>query len=261
MMAVMTTRATYPSLKDRKIIVTGGASGIGAAMVEAFLRQGAVIGFLDIDAAAGEVLGARLSQKYPDCASPWFQQIDVTDIDALQRAIHIFSRTVGGLDVLINNAANDSRHDPLETTQDSWRKNLAINLDSAFFGSQTAIEIMTKRGGGSIINLGSINSIMGLPNMPGYIAAKSALVGLTKSLASQYGEQNIRVNIIQPGWVATDRQLESWLTKEAEQEWMKQTAIQTRIQPDDIASLALFLASDDSVMITKQSFVIDGGHV
>lgn len=235
--------ARYPSLAGRRVFITGGATGIGAALVEGFAAQGAVVGQVDLHDHAG--------------AAAWFRRLDVTDTPALQAAIREFA--ADGLDILINNVANDTRHDPLATSPDQWQRLMAVNLDCGFFAAQAAIPLMA--GGGAIINFSSINALLGPAGMPAYVAAKSAIVGLTKALARQYGPAGIRVNAILPGWVVTERQLELWLTPEAEAAWMEQVALKTRILPADIARLALFLAADDSRMITGQSLVIDGGRV
>lgn len=251
--------ATYPSLRGKRVFITGGATGIGAAMVEAFAQQGAVVGHIDLAEAAADELGRALAEQ--GLTNPWFRQVDVSDVTALQGAIRDFAAAAGGLDVLVNNVANDTRHDPLETTPERWRSLLAINLDCTFFASQAAIGLMRGQGGGSIVNFSSINALLGPAQMPAYVAAKSGIVGLTKALARQYGADGIRVNSILPGWVVTQRQLDLWLTPEAEAEWMEQVALKDRIAPRDVANLALFLASDDSRMITNQDFVIDGGRV
>lgn len=251
--------ATYPSLSGMRVFVTGGATGLGAAMVETFCEQGAVVGHIDVaEADAAELGDAIAAQGY---ARPWFRRVDVTDIEALQSAIADFAATAGGLGVLINNVANDARHDPMETTPESWRNCMAVNLDCAFFTAQKAIELMRGCGGGSIVNLSSINAIMGPANMPGYVTAKAGLMGMTKALAREYGVDKIRVNSILPGWVVTQRQLNLWLTPEAESAWMEEVCLKDRIMPRDVANLALFLAADDSRMITNQHFVIDGGKV
>ena len=184
----------------------------------------------------------------------------MTDVPALQNAIQGAVSELGPLQALINNAANDNRHSPSEVTAQSWRDCMAINLDAAFFAAQAAAEIMQKQGSGSIINFSSINALLGPANMSGYVTAKAGLVGMTKALARDYGDSEIRVNAILPGWVVTDRQLQTWLTPEAEADWMKQVALKKRLQPVDVANLALFLAADDSRMITGQSFTIDGGR-
>lgn len=255
----MRCHATYPSLAGRRVFITGGATGIGAAMVEAFTAQGSIVGHLDLAADAAEVLADQLDQV--DLARPWFRRVDVTDTAALKGSITDFAAAAGGLDVLVNNVANDTRHDPLATTEQGWRACMAVNLDCAFFASQRAVELMCAGSGGAIINFSSINALLGPTDMPGYVAAKAGLLGLTKALARQYGPAGIRVNTILPGWVVTQRQLDLWLTAEAEAAWMEQVCLKQRIEPVDAANLALFLAADDSRMITNQHFVIDGGRV
>ena len=248
----------YPSLAERCVFITGGATGIGAAMVEAFAMQSARVSFVDVDSASAQTLCDKVEGQ---CGRrPWFQSVDVTDVPALQNAIQGAVSELGPLQALINNAANDNRHSPSEVTAQSWRDCMAINLDAAFFAAQAAAEIMQKQGSGSIINFSSINALLGPANMSGYVTAKAGLVGMTKALARDYGDSEIRVNAILPGWVVTDRQLQTWLTPEAEADWMKQVALKKRLQPVDVANLALFLAADDSRMITGQSFTIDGGR-
>ena len=248
----------YPSLAGRCVFITGGATGIGAAMVEAFAMQSAKVAFVDLDSASAQALCDKVEEQCG--ARPWFQSVDVTDVSALQHAIHGAVADLGPLQAIINNAANDNRHSPSEVTAQSWRDCMAINLDAAFFAAQAAAEIMQKQGGGSIINFSSINALLGPANMPGYVTAKAGLVGMTKALARDYGDSGIRVNALLPGWVVTDRQLQTWLTPEAEADWMKQVALKKRLQPADVANLALFLAAEDSRMITGQSFTIDGGR-
>ena len=256
--------ANYPSLAGRCVFITGGATGIGAAMVEAFALQNSKVAFVDLDLAAAEGLCDRLESETGK--RPWFQHIDVTDVSALQASIRSAAEDLGPLQALVNNAANDRRHSPEDVTPESWRDCMAINLDATFFGAQAAAKIMTaaknqaKNQGGSIINFSSINALLGPANMPGYVAAKAGIVGLSKALAADYGEADIRVNAILPGWVVTERQLDTWLTPEAEADWMEQVSLKQRLLPAEVANLALFLAADDSRMITGQSFTIDGGR-
>lgn len=250
--------AIYPSLKGRCAFITGGATGIGAAMVEAFALQGARVAFVDLDGDSAETLCSKVEDQTG--SSLWFQQIDVTDVPALQNSIRQAVKELGPLQALINNAANDNRHSPAEVTADSWRDCMAINLDAAFFAAQAGATLMAEGSGGSIINFSSINALLGPANMPGYVTAKAGLVGMTKALARDYGDSEIRVNAILPGWVVTERQLDTWLTPEAEADWMRQVALKKRLQPAEVANLALFLAADDSRMITGQSFTIDGGR-
>ncbi len=258
--------ANYPSLSGRCVFITGGATGIGAAMVEAFALQNSKVAFVDLDSTAAETLCARLESKTG--RRPWFQQVDVTDVSALQDSIENAVAELGPLQALVNNAANDQRHSPEDVTPESWRDCMAINLDATFFGAQAAAKVMTasntqaktKSQGGSIINFSSINALLGPANMPGYVAAKAGIVGLSKALAADYGEADIRVNAILPGWVVTERQLDTWLTPEAEADWMEQVSLKKRLLPEEVANLALFLAADDSRMITGQAFTIDGGR-
>lgn len=256
----MRAYATYPSLAGRRVFITGGATGIGAAMVEAFSEQGAVVGHLDLAEDAADALADQLQSS--GHARPWFRRVDVTDAAALKGAIADFAAEAGGFEVLVNNVANDTRHDPLETSEEAWRKCMAVNLDCAFFASQAAVQLMRAAGhGGAIVNFSSINAVLGPDGMPGYVTAKAGLLGMTKALARQYGPDGIRVNTILPGWVVTQRQLDLWLTPEAEAEWMEQVCLKERIEPRDAANLAMFLAADDSRMITNQHFIIDGGRV
>ena len=256
--------ANYPSLSGRCVFITGGATGIGAAMVEAFALQDSKVAFVDLDLAAAQTLCDRLESEIG--VRPWFQQVDVTDVSALQDSIENAVAELGPLQALVNNAANDQRHSPEDVTPESWRDCMAINLDATFFGAQAAAKVMTaantqtKSQGGSIINFSSINALLGPANMPGYVAAKAGIVGLSKALAADYGEADIRVNAILPGWVVTERQLDTWLTPEAEADWMEQVSLKKRLLPKEVANLALFLAADDSRMITGQAFTIDGGR-
>jgi NAD(P)-dependent dehydrogenase (short-subunit alcohol dehydrogenase family) len=245
--------ADYPSLKGKVVFITGGASGIGAAFVEAFHAQGARVAFVDLDVDAGEALAARLDGAR-------FQRCDVTDALALQGVIEAAAEGLGPVQVLINNVANDTRRPADQTSPQQWRAALAVNLDPAFIAATTVHPMMREAGAGVIINLSSINPLLGLPGMSGYVAAKGAVNALTKALAREWGADGIRVNAISPGWVVTERQLRLWLTPEAEAEWMRQVAIKRRIMPEDVARLALFLASDDSAMITGQNLVIDAGR-
>ncbi|MFQ3197552.1 MAG: NAD(P)-dependent dehydrogenase (short-subunit alcohol dehydrogenase family) [Paraglaciecola sp.] len=254
----MNNYATYPSLKDKVILITGGATGIGAVMVEAFMRQQAQVIFLDIQQNRGLALCDEIYTSLG--RRPTFKYLDATNIDQLQQFIVSIADSHQRLDILINNVANDTRHSPLEIDLQSWRECMAVNLDSTFFACQSAIRLMRQNHSGNIINLSSINVLIGPKQMPGYVAAKAALNGLSKSLANQYGEYGIRVNTILPGWVATDRQLDLWLTPEADKEWQKSVALHGRLEPIDVANMALFLAADDSAMISGQQFVIDAGR-
>ena len=238
----------------RTAFVTGGASGIGAAFVQAFHDQGAKVAFVDLDEAAGQALAGKLG------ASAWFRRCDVTDADALRAAIRDAAAALGPITVLINNVANDTREIAAEVTPEAWRKGLAVNLDPAFIAAVAVYPMMKAAGGGSIVNVSSINAILGPGELPTYSAAKGAINSLSKSLAHAWGPDRIRVNALSPGWVVTRRQLELWLTPEAEAEWSKLVALKERIMPEDIARAALFLASDDSRMMTGQNMVVDAGR-
>ncbi len=244
--------ARYADLEGRVVFITGGATGIGAAFVEAFAAQGAKVAFIDRDAEAGERTAARFAA--------WFRACDVTDAPALEASVQAAASAHGALDILINNVANDQRHEAADLSAEAWRAALAVNLDAAMLTSRAAYEIMRPVRRGVILNLSSINALLAPAGMAAYVAAKAALLGLSKALAREWGAANIRVNAISPGWVVTERQLALWLTPEAEAEWMKDVALQQRIMPADVANLACFLASDDAALITGQNFVIDGGR-
>ena len=256
--ALMNDTVKYPSLNKQSVFITGGATGIGASMVEAFCQQGADVSFIDINENAANSLLSKLSDL--GYHRPRFRKIDVTDADQLQTSISDTAAEIGTINTLVNNVANDSRHQVCEMTQKRWRECMAVNLDSCFFASQTASEFMRKQATGSIINLSSINAILGPRNMAGYVTAKAGINGMTKALAKDFGDANIRVNAILPGWVATDRQLETWLDEESETDWSRQVAIKQRLQENDVAQLALFLAADESRMITGQCIAVDAGR-
>jgi D-xylose 1-dehydrogenase len=246
--------ASYPSLKDKVVFVTGGASGIGASFVAEFHAQGSKVAFVDISEDEGQALSAKL-------AGAWFRRCDVTDVEALQAAIRDAAQALGPITVLINNVANDTRHDAADLTPEQWRKGLAVNLDPAMMAAVAVYPMMKQAGGGSVVNVSSINAVWGPARMPAYVAAKGAINALSKGLAREWGVDRIRVNALSPGWVITPRQLELWLSPEAEAEWSRQVALKDRIMPEDIARMALFLAADDSRMITGQNFIVDAGRI
>ncbi len=250
--------AIYPSLSGRGVFITGGATGIGAAFVEAFVRNKANVAFVDIDDPHAQELVKRLSEEHG--RTIWYRHTDVTSPPDLEAAIRDASEAIGGLHALINNAACDTRHDIESFGPEDWRRCMSLNLDAAYVASRAASVEMKPRRKGAIINMSSINAPLGLPGMPGYVTAKAGLIGMTKALAHELGEYDVRVNAILPGWVATDRQLEEWLTPERESEWMKHVALKRRLVASDVANLAAFLAADDSDMITGQSLVIDAGR-
>jgi len=246
----MSAYASYPSLKDRAVFITGGGSGIGASFVESFHAQGAKVAFVSLD----DDLGLQ------DRLGVWFRACDVTDVGAFQTAIAMAGEALGGIDILVNNVANDSRHEAADTDADAWRKGLAVNLDAPFLAARAVYPAMKAKGAGVILNISSINALLGPPDMVTYVAAKGAVNAMTKGLAREWGPDNVRVNAISPGWIVTERQLKLWLTPKAEADWMEQVALKRRIHPEDVARLALFLASDDAALITGQNFVIDGGR-
>ncbi|MEP1206951.1 MAG: SDR family oxidoreductase [Rhizobiaceae bacterium] len=251
-----TSVATYPSLAGKTVIVTGGGSGIGESITSHFARQGAKVGFLDISDEASNALAARLtdegcSVKYVLC--------NVTDTDALRAAIASISEDFGPVGVLVNNAAHDQRHKLEDVTPEYWDERIAINIKHQFFASQAVVEDMKKIGGGSIINMGSTSWMIGNGGMACYTAAKSAVLGLSRSLARDLGEFNIRVNSIAPGWIMTERQKDLWLTPEGEADIFKHQCLKRFLVPEDIARPVLFLASDESAACTNQSYVVDGG--
>ncbi len=248
--------AVYPDLAGRGVLVTGGASGIGAAIVQAFAAQGARVGFIDLDLGAGERLSAQLSATGATSA---FAHADLRDIDALKAAVSSIRGVVGPITVLVNNAARDDRHTTDEVTPEYFDERIATNLRHQFFATQAVLPDMREAGGGSVICMSSIVPLVGVGGIPVYSAAKSAVIGLMRSLARDHGGENIRVNAISPGWIMTERQLSLWLTPEADAMRADRQCLARRLLPEDVARVALFLASDESVGITAQNHVVDGG--
>lgn len=253
------TSAIYPSLQERSVLITGGSTGIGATLVEAFVAQGARVGFVDIDAGNGNALAASLATGARH--APLFVHADLTDIAALQAAVVAIRAANGPITVLLNNAANDQRHSIESTTPQSWDAGIAVNLRHQFFAAQAVAPDMRAAGGGSIVNFGSVSWMLKQGNMPVYTTAKSAVQGLTRSLARDLGPANIRVNTLVPGWVMTEKQLRLWVKPESKEEIAKGQCINQPLLAQHIASMALFLAADDSAMCTAQDFVVDGGWV
>lgn len=244
--------ATYHSLKGRSVFVTGGASGIGAEIVRSFAEQGAKVGFVDLDAGAGNALAESL----PGVA---FEACDLRDIEALRGAFAALERQLGPATVLVNNAARDDRHDWREVTPEYWDERQATNLRHQFFATQAAAPGMIEAGGGAIINMGSCSWWLGMGGMPAYTTAKSGVHGLTRSFAADLGPHGIRVNCVVPGWVMTERQKELWATPEALEKNLENQCLKELIQPEDLARMVLFLASDDARMCTGQSFFVEAG--
>lgn len=243
--------ARYPSLGGKKVLVTGGASGIGAALVEGFARQGSQVVFLDIDEAAGGELAARV-----DGAT--FVPCDLRDVTALTTAAKGAETTLNGIDILLNNAASDDRHELDEISPEYWDERIATNLRHLFFAAQAVVPAMRAAGGGAIVNFGSISWHLGLSSLVVYQTAKAGIEGLTRSLARELGRDNIRVTTIVPGSVQTPRQAR-WYTPEGEEEIVAAQCLNDRIQPADVAALALFLASDDARMCTGHEYFVDAG--
>ncbi len=251
--------AKYPSLRDKVVFITGGGSGIGAAIVESFLDQGAKVAFIDIAEAASRRLCEDLRTQYG--TAPLFIPCDITDIAALQAAIGRVGDALGDIAALVNNAANDARHDWQGVTPEYWDERMAINLRPMFFAIQAVAPQMRRRGGGSIVNYGSISWKMAGGNMPAYVTAKAAVHGLTRGMARDLGPDHIRVNTILPGWVMTERQMKLWVNAAAEELIDRAQCLPGRLQPVDLARMTLFLAADDSRMCSAQEFTVDGGWV
>lgn len=249
--------ASYPTLAGNTVFVTGGASGIGADIVTAFARQGAKVAFADLDEAAAAALLATLEGKV--ACTPHFVACDLADIDALRASVAETVARFGDVAILVNNVANDERHDFLAVTPGYFDAQLAINLKVAFFAAQAVVPGMRRLGGGSIINLGSTGWKNKVAGYPVYASSKSAVNGLTRSLARELGPDHIRVNTLTPGWVMTARQLDKWVDADSERELDQNQCLPGRIVGDDIASMALFLGARDSRMMTAQEFVVDAG--
>lgn len=250
-----TKRAIYPSLAGKRVIISGGGSGIGAGLVDSFARQGARVGFIDIqdELSLGIVAGLD-AVEHP----PLYRNCDVRDCDALIATIEALAAELGGCNVLVNNAANDDRHSIEQVTPAYWDERMAVNLRHQFFATRAVIPAMREAGGGSVINLGSVSWHLGLAGLTVYQTAKAAIEGLTRSLARDLGRQGIRVNAIIPGNVQTPRQMQ-WYTPEGEAEIVAAQCLEGRIQPVDIAAMALFLASDDARFCTAHNYWVDAG--
>lgn len=248
--------AHYPSLAGRSVFISGGANGIGASLVEQFALQHARVSFVDRDEAAGNALVERLSAARH---APHFIACDVCQLDALADAIAATRTRQGAVEVLINNAANDERHVVGDITAEYWEQSIAVNLRHQFFAAQAVFPGMRAAGQGVIINIGSNGWTIKAPGYPLYAAAKAAVHGLTRSLAREFGAAGVRVNTLVPGWVMTEKQLRLWVGPEADAEIERNQCLRRRLQADDVARFALFLAADDSAMCSAQDFVIDGG--
>ncbi len=254
----MSSGAIYPSLKSRSVLVTGGGSGIGESIVRHFAGQGARVGFIDIAEGPSRKLVEALRTEGH---TVFFEKADLTDIPATQAAIARLREAIGPIAVLVNNAAHDERHEWQDITPDYWDRRIAVNLKHQFFVAKEVIPDMQAAGNGSIINMGSISWMIGQGGMAGYTTAKSGIVGLTRSLARDLGPYNIRVNSIAPGWILTERQIELWLDEKGEKELMERQCLKRRLQPDDVARVVLFFASDEASACTNQTYIVDGGWI
>jgi len=247
--------ATYPSLKDKSVLVTGGASGIGAEIVMAFAEQGAKVGFIDLDKTTSESLVANTAGKIE------FECCDLRDIDALKTAITALRERVGGFDILVNNAARDDRHDWKDVTPEFWDERMATNLRHMFFSIQAVAPDMIEKGGGSIINMGSNSWWQAMGGFPAYATAKSSVHGLTRTLARDLGEHRIRVNTVIPGWVMTERQKDLWVTPEAIEAHRERQCLPDLVEPVHLARMVLFLGSDDAAMCTANNYMVEAGSI
>ncbi|QNI04163.1 SDR family oxidoreductase [Halomonas sp. SH5A2] len=249
--------ARYASLEQRVVFITGGGSGIGAALTRAFHYQGARVVFVDINDAASEALVEDLRVETGE--APRYHHCDIRDVASLKQVINETGQNVGPIHTLVNNAANDDRHSWREVDVAYWDERMSLNLRPMFFAAQAAAEQMIQTGGGSIINFGSVSVQMALGGLPLYVTAKAAIHGLTRSLARDLGEYNIRVNTLVPGAVMTERQLEKWIGPDDEAAIQARQCLKLRLEPQHIAPTALFLASAESQAITGQELAVDGG--
>ena len=255
----MSKLSIYPDIEGKTVLITGGGSGIGASIVEHFAEQGARVGFIDLDEKSSVALVDQMAAKgFP---RPHFVKADLRDIDALKAAVAEIKRQFGPINILVNNAAHDQRHAIDEVTPEYWDDRQAVNLRHQFFAAQAVYKDMEAAGGGSIINMGSVSWMLKQGGMPGYTTAKSAVEGLTKTLARDFGPMKIRVNTVMPGWIMTQRQIDLWLTEEADAERAKGQCIPDKIYPAEVARMVLFLASDAASGCTAQRFVVDGGWI
>jgi NAD(P)-dependent dehydrogenase (short-subunit alcohol dehydrogenase family) len=249
----MQSFASYPSLKDRSVFISGGGSGIGASIVEHFAAQGSKVAFVDVDESASKALAGKTGALFVKC--------DIRDVKAYQATIGDVAAKHGPITALVNNAARDDRHELEDVTPEFWDERIAVNLRHAYFAVQAVAPGMKKAGGGAIVNFSSVSYHTMTPSLSVYQAAKAAVIGMTRGLARDLGVDKIRLNAITPGWIMTQRQIDLWLTPEAEADLMKAQCLKEKVYPPDIARMALFLASDDSRLITAQNFVVDGGRM
>jgi len=251
--------ATYPDLKGKTVFITGGGSGIGAACVAGFVKQGCRVAFVSLNKDNGEAFCDKVEQQYGQ--RPLFAPCDIGDTAKLQQAITAIVDQIGSIDVLINNAARDTRHQLESLTSEQWDQSLNVNLKPHFFTVQALAPAMKQNKAGSIIQMGSNSALLGIAGYPAYVTAKAGIIGLAKALARELGESGIRVNTLIPGWVMTQRQKELWVTTESLQECLNEQCLKQEIEEQDIVNAALFLASDSSKMMTGQTLIVDGGRV
>ena len=250
-------KVKYFDLENKIVFITGGGSGIGASIVEHFCEQKAEVYFIDINEESSNKLVSKCKNK--KLAIPNFIKCDLLNIKELQNTISKIISEKRPIEILINNAANDERHKIDDVTEEFWNNRMNINLRHYFFTVQSVREAMIKNNSGVIVNVGSASWMIGQGGMAAYTAAKSGVVGLTRSFARDLGEYNIRVNSVVPGWTITERQLEKWLTPESEADMMKKQCIKRRLMPSDISKAVLFFSSDQSSGCTNQSYVVDNG--
>lgn len=253
------TLARYPSLAGKRVIVTGGASGIGEFIVRGFVAQGAIVGFID----SAEDIGNRLAHDLQSDMgrAPQFMCLDLSELEVVEHGAAALVDRLGGCDVLINNAANDERHLISEITPEYWRSRMSVNLDHFIFMSKAVISAMEKSGGGAILNMGSCSWRLGLGGMTAYVTAKAAIEGLTNGLARDLGPKRIRVNCVIPGFVRTARQVEKWLTPKLEAAIMEGQCLPDFVEPSDVANILMFLASDEGRMCSSGTYTVDAGWI
>lgn len=248
--------ARFEDLHSSRVLITGGASGIGAALVCGFARQGARVSFIDIDAASADTTIAASDGAH----KPIFRRADVSEVEATGSTVAELISELGGLDILINNVGWDDRHDAEAVTEAYWDRNMSVNLRAAFFVSQACLPALKASGRGAIVNFSSIAFMMNLPDLPVYLTAKSGMIGMTKALAGQFGKDNVRVNCILPGMVLTERQKELWISDEAATAHRERQCLKFSLTAEDMVGPCLFLASDSARAITAQSLIVDGGY-
>lgn len=249
------TITTYPSLENVSVLITGGASGIGAQIVQAFASQGSKVGFIDIDAQASELLISSTDGTVD------YEQCDLKDIEKLKAAMAALRERIGPIQVLVNNAGHDDRHDWRDMTPEYWDERMHTNLRHMFFTIQEAASDMIANGGGSIVNIGSNSWWEAGGGFPAYATAKSAVHGLTRTMARDLGDHRIRVNTVVPGWIMTERQKEKWATPESLDKHRGRQCLPDLIDPAYVAKMVVFLASDDAAMCTASNFMVDAGSI